>query len=97
MLADTCWRGWKHILVRAGGLIVQVSIGCGQRRLVGGAGAQAPWPSHTPAHHHHRTYGGKGFWATWHLRALQALQAEAFLGYGWGIEGFGVQNLKSIH
>lgn len=57
---------------------------------MGGAGAQAPWPSHTPACYHHRTYGGKWFWATWHLSALQAPWAEAFLGYGWGVEGFGV-------
>lgn len=43
-----------------------------------------------PCRHHHHTYGGKGFWATWHLSALQAPWAEAFLGYGWGIESFGV-------
>lgn len=36
------------------------------------------------------TYGGKWFWATWHLSALQALRAEGFLGYGRRVEGFGV-------
>lgn len=43
-----------------------------------------------PAHHYHHTYGGKGLWDSWHLSALQAPWAEAFLGYGWGVKGFGL-------